>query len=320
MAERPARALRGLPVRTRQRGVALVTALLVVALAVTAAASLAVRSEVALARIDNAFASETAMQFALGAEAWARAILARDARSSDVDHLAEIWARPLPPIPVEDGTVRGRIEDLQGRFNVNNLAGEAGEVAGDVERFERLLERVGLDPRLADVVRDWVDADQERRPYGAEDPDYLGEGVGYRAANRPLVHASELAAMKGIGTRGWLALAPFVTALPGRTTVNLNTASAEILMALDPRIGRAQARQLIDGRRGGGYSDIGAFLAHPVFGDDPPVLSSVSVASDFFLITAQVELARGRAGIASVVERLPEGGTATVARSFSVVP
>jgi type II secretory pathway component PulK len=89
-------------------------------------------------------------------------------------------------------------------------------------------------------------------------------------------------------------------------------------MALDERIGREEARQLIDGRGSSGYASIGAFLAHPVFGDRPPALSNVAVASDFFRVTAQVTFARGRAGLTSVVERGPGDGTTVRSRSFAV--
>ena len=106
----------------RQRGVAVITALLVVALATMLVAGALADFQLDVRRTEAALYSEQAQAFALGAEAWATRILAEDAEDSNVDHPGEIWANDIPPLPIEGGSIDGFITDLQGRFNINNLA------------------------------------------------------------------------------------------------------------------------------------------------------------------------------------------------------
>ena len=185
----------------RQGGVALITALLVVALATAAAVAMATRQNVDIRRTGNLLNGEQAYAYALAAESWAYVILRRDQEDNEYDSLGEDWASALPPIAVEGGFVNGRIEELQGRFNVNNLIVDAGEpsepeVAVDAEQlayFRRLLDVLGLEPALAPALLDWIDADiNSTFPDGAEDDAYLLAEPPYRAANRILVNISEL--------------------------------------------------------------------------------------------------------------------------------
>ena len=100
-----------------------------------------------------------------GAEAWAADILRQDlVDSPESDHLGEQWAIELPPLPVDGGAIVGRLEDLQGRFNLNNLVGANG-MENELARrqFERLLLSVDVDPALAGAVVDWLDPDTELR-------------------------------------------------------------------------------------------------------------------------------------------------------------
>jgi len=190
-----------------QRGVALVTALLVVSVVTVAAVAMATHQHIDVRRTGNLIHGEQAYEYALAAESWARVILRRDAADSDYDSLTEDWATALPPIAVEGGQVNGTVEDMQGRFNLNNLAGlkkKTGEAKGtgagvkagkaaNIAYYKRLLDILGLESALADTLADWVDADIDAQfPNGAEDEYYLLLERPYRAANRPLVSISEL--------------------------------------------------------------------------------------------------------------------------------
>ena len=112
-----------------QRGVALVTALLVVSLVTVAAVAMATRQQVDVRRTANLLHGEQAYAHAVSAESWARVVLRRDAKDNDYDVLEDEWATALPPIAVEGGLVSGRVEDRQGRFNLNNLVDSDGEVS-----------------------------------------------------------------------------------------------------------------------------------------------------------------------------------------------
>jgi general secretion pathway protein K len=224
--------------RTRQRGVALITAVLIVALATMLAASVSFNGYLDQRRSANAFAMDQGYEVALGGEAWAADSLRRDKQQSGrTDDFTEEWATPIPPIPIEGGEFEGQLEDMQGRFNLNSLVVAQGDkVVVDenaVKRFERLLELLELEPKWSKLIADWIDSDiQPEFPDGAEDPTYTGLTPPYRTANMPLTRASELLAIAGFGLDRYRKLEPFVTALPIGTPINLCTASPELLDSL----------------------------------------------------------------------------------------
>ena len=91
--------------------------------------------------------------------------------------------------------------DLNGRFNLNNLVDGPQPVASQVQRYERLLRALRLDPGIAKAVVDWIDPDFAAGTSGAEDQRYLQSAPAYRAANRAFVHISELRLVRGITAR-----------------------------------------------------------------------------------------------------------------------
>ncbi|HEY9197852.1 MAG TPA: type II secretion system minor pseudopilin GspK, partial [Gammaproteobacteria bacterium] len=203
-----------------QRGVALITALLVVALATVAAVAMASRQQLDVRRTANLLDGDQAYLYALGVESWARVVLARDARDNQVDKLDEDWAKRLSPIAVPGGQVDGFVSDLQGRFNLNNLLTAEGQLSEpDVRYFQRLLRVLELNEQLTVAVIDWLDPDFDTRfPEGAEDDYYLSTETPYRAANRKFQSISELRLVKGFTAEVWNKLAPFVSALPEERT------------------------------------------------------------------------------------------------------
>ena len=114
-----------------QRGVALLTVMLVVALATTTAVAMASRQQLDIRRTENTLYQGQALMYLYGVESWSMQFLAEDRRDNEIDHNDEDWATRLPPLPVEGGQVQGYIEDLQGRFSLNslNLPDESGKLA-----------------------------------------------------------------------------------------------------------------------------------------------------------------------------------------------
>lgn len=226
------------PRRHKQRGVALIMAVLIVALATMLAASVSFKGYLDQRRSANAFSLDQGFEVALGGEAWAADSLRRDKQQgSTTDDFTEEWATPIPPIPIDNGQFEGQLEDMQGRFNLNSLVMvQGGELVEDEKarlRFERLLELLELEPKWGKIIVDWIDSDiQAGFPEGAEDPTYTGLSPPYRTANMPLTRASELLALTGFGLERYRKLEPFVTALPIGTPINLCTASPELLDAL----------------------------------------------------------------------------------------
>jgi general secretion pathway protein K len=210
-----------------QRGVAILTAILIVAIGTVIAVNLMWQGTLDMRRAEAALAADQGLMFVQGAEAWAADILRQDlVESPDADHLGEVWATELPPLPVDGGTIMGRLEDLQGRFNLNNLVGPDGMENQLMRRqFERLLNSVEVDPALAGAVVDWLDPDTDLRfPSGGEDVTYSGADPPYRTANTMATSISELMAVAGFDREAYLKVAPYVTALPLGTKLNVNTA------------------------------------------------------------------------------------------------
>ena len=302
------------PAGSGQRGVALITALLVVSIVTVIAVAMATRQHIDVRLTGNLVHGEQAYAYALAAESWARVILRRDDSQSNHDSLDEDWAKALPPITVEGGQVSGKIEDLQGRFNINNLIKQDGKVSeADVAYFRRLLEILKLEPALTDALLDWIDADIDVRfPNGAEDENYLSGSIPYRAANRPLVSTSELRLIAGFDQNTVRLLEPYVTALPSRTLINVNTALPVVLLALHKDFTQSDVDALITGRGKTGYPTVQAFMGQDALAgrklDEP-----VDVRSHYFLVHTDIIVGQGQAHLESLLER-DKGKTRVLSR------
>lgn len=280
--------------RPRQRGVALITVLLIVALLTAAAVRLGFSSRLWVQQSENSIRLLQATQAGRAAQDWVNIILRRD--NNGYDAYTDPWARPLAPIPIGPGFVQGYMEDMQARFNLNNLAdgdGAADAVAG--RRFKRLLSILDLPPGLAEAVTDWVDSDPRANgAWGAEDGYYLGMNPPYLAANRPFEDTAELKLVRGIDQAAWERLRPFVAALPQRgTAVNVNTASPEVLAAVitewgTPQEAYGKARKWAEKNRRAPFRNIGGFYAAALDGGEKP--AGLGVKSQFFQVHAQVEM------------------------------
>jgi general secretion pathway protein K len=302
----------------RQRGVALVTAIVLVAIATVIAVHLGTRASLDLRRTAGLAALDQGWHVALGAEAWAAEVLRDDREDSDTDHLAENWAQPLPALPVDGGEVRGALEDMQGRFNLNNLVGAEGTVnESAVARFERLLVRVDADPRWARIMADWIDADTVPGfPEGAEDGAYLSQNPPYRAANGVVTTVTELMALPGMTLEEFQRIRPYVAALPLGTTVNICTAKAPLLAALvEGGTDFGDAEALAANRRDGCFptrADLQATLDPAVY---QALLPAISETSNWFRAVTAVRIGTSELTLYSLVERNSSGGSRTVLRS-----
>lgn len=219
----------------RQRGIALLTAVVLVALATVVATAIAFDTTLAARRGGGGAAYDEALQITTGAESIAAyAIVEQRRQGTAAIHGGQVWARPIGPVEVVPGALlQANLVDLQGRFNLNNLTKDDGTINAEaVEVFRRLLELVGLESDWAPYVADWIDDDLNPTSGGAEDAVYSSETPAYRPPNRVITSPTELIALKAFGPERYAKLAPFVTALPRGTPINLCTASGELLDAL----------------------------------------------------------------------------------------
>ena len=301
--------------KIRNRGVALITAMLITALAALVAANLAWDNALDVRRTMVLLYSDQAVQVALGAESWVIGILRQDHEDSQTDHLGEIWAIQLPGFPIDGGDVTGTILDLQGRFNVNNLIDQNGEVETEsLEHFRRLLQALDIDPRFAGLAADWLDLNVEASfPDGAEDAIYTGILPPYRSANQSLTSASELAALEGMDRETFSILRPHITALPDRTSINVNTATGAVLQSLDENMSAADVEGLIAERETAGFADIQTAFQSLV---TPDVINTLQERTSYFQLKVVVRIDTVRITLYSLLYRGPQGSVTAILRSF----
>lgn len=333
------------------RGVALITALLILTIATTAAVYLARQEHLSIRRSANVINGNQAYLYALGGETLAMTVLFEDRRENNTDGYTDTWAFPMPPYNAEGFMILGEITDLQSRFNINNLVNENDTQDGaSIDRFRKLIMQYGIDPNAVNAVIDWLDRNiAPSGPDGAEDDYYLGLDPPYRAANGPMHSVSELRLVKGFNVDTFNQLAKSLTAIPEHVPVNLNTAPVEFWIALGAEPARAEevARQRIafsgegddqsDGRGGNGgdaegespldqvdpekvqaaepFESVGEALRQAGLNPEEVDTRNLSVTTDYFLFEAEVFGDRSRAVLKSVLHRNKKGIMRVVMRS-----
>jgi general secretion pathway protein K len=288
--------------RAKSQGFAAISAILIAGTVAGIGTFLAWQGALATRQAENIAAARQARQLVHAVAASAAVLLARD--DPRVDHRGELWARSLPSIEIEGATVTGLMTDEQGKFNVNNLADIHGVSEIDLAAFRRLLARLGLPESLADAVADWIDADDEvTAPDGAEDAYYVGREPPYRAANREVAEIGELLLVKGFSTDRLRRLAPYLTALPGTTRVNVNSASAELLAALLPGVSASTARTIVAARDQEPYGSKMEFARRLPASAAQAADDLLDVRSDYFVVRGTVRVGRVTAGYRALVGR-----------------
>ena len=304
-------ALRQRMSRRHQRGVAVITALLLTTLAVTIVASLFWRQQVQVRSMENQRLHLQTKWILRGALDWTRLILPVSA----VDNFGMttpdgIWATPLAETRLDDyverervegeqfdATLSGQISDAQARYNLANLAVSKSLNPGQIEAFRRLLTNVQLDPSLALLAAQAVADGQSAAAAGLN-----SQGGVLQAGQASAVQSSGSESMEFIRVEDLLSvpgftpamverLRPFVIVLPVPTAVNVNTASAEVLAAIVLDFSSSEATALLYRRKSGYFRDEAAFLAQ-LNGKKLIAGVNVVVKSDYFLIDSRVRLDR----------------------------
>ncbi|WP_326489757.1 type II secretion system minor pseudopilin GspK [Paraburkholderia sp. ZP32-5] len=295
----------------RQRGIAIVTVLLVVALAAALAASVLWRQHVATHDVENQRLATQGLWVERAAVEWARATVREDARSSNVTYVGQAWSSPVSEVQLVDllprdaaavngelarAWISGQVEDAQAKFNVMNIVarvspGQPYAAYGPgVLAYRRLLSGLGLSPALAQQTADYlVDS---LRPT--------------RGGNWPLqpVTLADLARIPGYDAHTVETLAPYATILPDQTTVNANTAAEPALMAAIPTLSHTQAQRLVE-RRATAYfnstADIAEILLPVSTNATLPEGAIVGVTSGYFLVHCHVRSPRLRMRVDTLI-------------------
>uniref|UniRef100_UPI00124C34C8 type II secretion system minor pseudopilin GspK n=1 Tax=Acinetobacter ursingii TaxID=108980 RepID=UPI00124C34C8 len=199
-----------------QQGIALITILVMVALATILAATIAKKQSNTAENTAYLIRQDQSLLYAKSAEAFFSELLVQDAQdSAQVDHLGETWAKPMPTFPVEDGYISGELQDESGKFNLNNLVKADGTPDENVQKwFEKLLVRVGLPAELSQAVIDWQDPDdQPTGAMGAESSYYQGLQPPYLAPNTQFHNIEELKRVRGFEGKNFDLIKPYISAL-----------------------------------------------------------------------------------------------------------
>lgn len=297
-----------------QRGVALLTVLLLVVVITVLVTALLDDIRFGIRRADNALALDRARWQAVSAERLAgqriAQVLAADAQ---VTTLHGDWHGAPFSLPTGQGYVQAQLRDGTHCFNLNSVVQGANDLVTASERGARqylaLLRTLdiaeGQALQLRDSLTDWIDSDQLPAPHGAEDTFYLRGRDGYRTSGQLLADVSELRAIRGYDAAIYAQLRPFVCTLPDvhPAPINVNTLAPEqaplLAMLTDGAITTAQARTVLAGRPAQGWRSAAEFWAQPQLASVAPATAAqagVAVSTRYFRLLAQVR--EGRAQLA----------------------
>ncbi|MFT5579835.1 MAG: general secretion pathway protein K [Paraglaciecola psychrophila] len=302
---------------SRQQGIALISVLLVFALATVIASEIIVRNALDIRKTANYLNSQQAYYYALSGEAYGQQILHRDfmeasAQGVAADTLSDEWALLKSGFEIENGTMTIAIVDLSGRFNLNRLVGADGTIdAVAVSTFSSLVSALGIPRNYTPALTDWLDADGFEVPGGAEDSRYSGEG--YLTANRPLADLSELRLLAGFDQNDYAVLKDYVVALPvdsdnGAGTYNINTLDAKLIKALVPAISAAELEKIDAIQRRGGFTSLANWIGSDVGSVLETLSPRLAVSSEYFEIAVTVTFAGRSARLTTQLYRTAKDG------------
>ena len=311
----------------RQRGIALLVAIVMFAIATTVAAAITYNKAMAARRAAATFTLEQALQAGMAAESFA-AIVLEDNGNKAKTQTSDPWAEPFGPVEIE-GTgvwIQAQLEDLTGRFNLNSIVSQQPPQntykrdQHQVEVFQEILRSLDIDLRYADLLVDWIDPDSQPEPQGAEDTLYLTQVPPYRPPNTFITHTSELLALPGFGAENYAKIAPLVAALPNDERVNTCTASGLVLDATanDQQGNVAYRNQDLKKDREKGCWPINADFVNSIIDANAKTAAQprVSEKSSWFRLRTNIRIGTAEFVLYSVLLRENNNRVRTMQRSF----
>jgi len=312
------------PTTKHQRGVAIVTALLLAALAITLVMSLFGQQNVQVRSIENQRYQLQKVWVMRGALDWARLILREDAKVNHVDYIGEPWSVPLEETRLDDyvdngnsseddtdATLSGYITDAESRLNLTNLS--AGGIIDQptLQAFQKLLSAQGMDPGLALATAQMVASTQSQAAQFNADG-----SVGAAAVNAKilaLTQVDDLLAIPGFTTASVLKLRDLVVFLPVATPININTASAQVISARIASISLSDAQQIVTNRDQAYFRDLTDLGARwDASKGKLPAATVVNTQTNYFIVHGHVRLGRSVLDQDALIERTPGTGVTRV--------
>ena len=294
--------------RRKAEGAAVLAAMLVVAIAASLAAQVFERQQLAVRTIENRMDASQIRWIERAASDWARLVLRLDARTTTIDHLGEPWAMAIQQTELDPtvyggaraGTkdakavLSGQIQDAQARFNLRNLLQTGDRTASDplpqtpkpsapdLQALRKLLAAIGLDASLAELIAAYA----------------VSPGFG---------RAADLLLVPGMDQPIYQRLERYMIVLPQRSSLNINTASPELLHAYLPGLDLASAQILVKRREERAFLDLAALkaslsLSEELAGDRFTVLSR------FFFMEGVIGYGRVSSRARILYDRNPQSG------------
>jgi len=299
---------------TSERGIALITVMLVLAVVTVALVSMSSNRQMDIRRTENQLRSTQAWEYLYGLEAWAENQLRADFASNKNDALTDLWGKPLSSTSIPEGSFEAGIIDLQGRINLNNILVDGEASDDDVQRLKRLFSNLDIKPELVDAMLDWIDTDMEiRYPHGAEDETYTKLSQPYRSANSPFSDVSELLRVQGFTLKDYQKLLPYVYVANSYEPINVNTASAVVLRCLADDMKKDQAESIFRAS-GKPFEKVEDFLKDEAMADISVNKMSLSVTSNHFLLSGQIDMGKNGLAFQSLLKRSKDGVVTVVRR------
>nr|WP_306287633.1 type II secretion system minor pseudopilin GspK [Pseudoalteromonas sp. WY3] len=321
------------------RGAALVIVLFIVALAAILAVEMSANLMVQVQKSTNLQGHQQAKWYAYGAEELAIKALIKSKRDDpDKTTLDQIWAQQGDiPYPVDNGTLSGKITDLQACLNLNAIAVEpdlnsASKTNPAHKALFTLLENIEDLPAqeseetMADSVFDWLDENSITYRSGAEEGEYLSRQFPYMTANSLFASTSELRLVKGFNPLVMEKVLPYVCVIPGSTllSINVNTLAAEqalILSTLIDELSVSGAEAVIAARPDAGFESKAAFFeqVQQQGGQNVKAVEKLfSINSEYFKLQTQANFVDLRFSMTTLLHA-KDGDVTILARKFGGV-
>ena len=255
-----------------QRGVALLTILLLVVSITVVAGAMLASQKIAIRRSGLLFDQNQLLQDINAGQQLAVTLIRADAKLNDTDSEQDIWAQPIPPYTLGGHSIGIELRDEGSRFNINNLYHNGAVDTAALAVFQRLLTQLNLEPDIAVAALDYQDADSEVYQDGGDEnvvyAQQSNRGADTALPNQALLSIDQLAEIKGVDAQVLATLRPYITAVPYYLPININTASPVLFAALVEGASSQQMQSIIELRAKQAFSSV----------DDVwqlPVLSSV---------------------------------------------
>lgn len=232
-----------------QRGVALLTILLLVVSITVVAGAMLASQKIAIRRSGLLFNQDQLLQDIDAGQQLAIIVIRADNKLNDTDSAQDIWAKPLPPYTLGLHTITAELRDEAGRFNINNLYHDGKTDMAALAVFQRLLTQLNLEPEIAIAVLDWQDTDSlTYKDGGDEGVVYAQQGgaTDQTLPNQPFMSVEQLQEVRGVSAEVLTTLRPYITAVPYYLPINVNTASPAVLASLMDGATAEQMKKLTD--------------------------------------------------------------------------